>query len=492
MAASNHSPERLPDRNEVETCVPTAAVWEITLACNLHCKLCGSRAGKARRDELSTEEARDLVDQLAAIGVRDVGLIGGEVHLRKDWIEIVAAIVQAGMKCSIQTGGRHFSAAIAARAAAAGLSGVGISIDGLRENHDFIRGVAGSFDQAVAALAHLKNVGLTRSVSTQLWSRSIGDLRGILAVIAEAGVKSWQIQLSVAMGHAADNNGYLLQPYRMLDIFPLLSDLYDEAEALGIRLILANNVGYFGPYEAKLRSVESSAAHWDGCSAGRNGLGIEADGKIKGCPSLATTEFTGANIRDMRLETIWKSTRQLAYIRTRSRDDLWGLCQTCYYADVCLAGCTWTAHSLFGRPGNNPYCHYRAQSLAEDGLRERVRLVRRAPGLPFDNGIFELIVEDAEGRVVRSTMPPEARFSCERPASAPTRAKTDLLLCSACDQFAMPHEVVCPFCHRATLESLDRRRQRAAYIAPTLDTIRSALATTSAAGHDADRLTQFV
>ena len=116
-------PRRLPNSHEVESCVPTAVVWEITLACNLHCKLCGSRAGKARQDELSTQEAYDLIDQLAAIGVRDVGLIGGEVHLRKDWVEIVAAVVRAGMTCSIQTGGRSFSAATAAKAAAAGLSG---------------------------------------------------------------------------------------------------------------------------------------------------------------------------------------------------------------------------------------------------------------------------------------------------------------------------------------------------------------------------------
>src|SRR6202022_16012 len=117
-------------------------------------------------------------------------------------------------------------------------------------------GVKGSFDQAVAALGHLRDHGLATSVSTQLWSKSVGDLRGLLAVIAEAGAKSWQLQLSVAMGNASDNNVHLLQPYQMVDIFPLLDELYDEAGALGIRLILANNVGYFGPYEAKLRSVE--------------------------------------------------------------------------------------------------------------------------------------------------------------------------------------------------------------------------------------------
>jgi radical SAM protein with 4Fe4S-binding SPASM domain len=359
------------------------------------------------------------------------------------------------------------------------LSGAGVSIDGLRENHDFIRGVKGSFDQAVRALGYLRDCGLQTSVSTQLWSKSIGDLRGLLAVIAEAGAKSWQIQLSVAMGNASDNNAHLLQPYQMVDIFPLLDELYDAAGALGIRLILANNVGYFGPYEAKLRSVEPFATHWDGCSAGTNGLGIEADGKIKGCPSLATTEFTGANIRDMRLDAIWSSTQQLAYMRTRSRDDLWGFCRTCYYADVCLGGCTWTAHSLFGRPGNNPYCHYRALSLRGDGLRERIRLIERAPGVPFDNGIFELIVEDAEGQVVHSTTPPEPGFSCEGSVSKPVREKTDLLLCSACEQFAKPQETVCPFCKSATLETLDHRQRKLAEIMPALEAVRSALANRS-------------
>ena len=475
MTEQSRLPRRLPDRREIDACIPTAAVWEITLACNLHCKLCGSRAGKARRDELSTREALDLVDQLAAIGVRDIGLIGGEVHLRRDWIDIVAAIVKAGMNCSIQTGGRAFSAAVAAKAAAAGLSGAGVSIDGLRENHDFIRGVKGSFDQAVGALGHLRDCGLQTSVSTQLWSKSIGDLSGLLAVIAEAGVKSWQIQLSVAMGNAADNNVHLLQPHQMVDIFPLLDELYDEARALGVRMILANNVGYFGPYEAKLRSVESSATHWDGCSAGRNGLGIEADGKIKGCPSLATADYTGANIRDMPLETIWNSTQQLAYMRTRSRDDLWGFCRSCYYADVCLGGCTWTAHSLFGRPGNNPYCHHRALALQRDGLREVVRLRESAPGVPFDNGIFELIVEDAEGRVVHSATP-EPDFSCEGSLAKPVREQADLLLCSACEQFAKPHETVCPFCKRATLETRDQRQRKLMDIMPAVETVRSALA----------------
>src|SRR5262249_54839548 len=62
----------------------TYAVWEITLACNLRCVHCGSRAGKARPNELTTAEALDLVEQLADLGVAEVSLIGGEAFLRPD------------------------------------------------------------------------------------------------------------------------------------------------------------------------------------------------------------------------------------------------------------------------------------------------------------------------------------------------------------------------------------------------------------------------
>ena len=69
---------------------PIYAVWEVTLKCDLACRHCGSRAGRTRPDELSTEECLDLVRQMAALGVLEVTVIGGEAYLRDDWLEIVA------------------------------------------------------------------------------------------------------------------------------------------------------------------------------------------------------------------------------------------------------------------------------------------------------------------------------------------------------------------------------------------------------------------
>src|SRR3989442_15689111 len=76
---------------------PIYAVWEITLACDLACRHCGSRSGKARPNELTTAECLDLVDQLADLGCMEVILIGGEAYLREDLCEIIARIKERQM-----------------------------------------------------------------------------------------------------------------------------------------------------------------------------------------------------------------------------------------------------------------------------------------------------------------------------------------------------------------------------------------------------------
>jgi radical SAM protein with 4Fe4S-binding SPASM domain len=218
------------------------------------------------------------------------------------------------------------------------------------------------------------------------------ELPRILERLGAAGIRSWQIQLTVAMGRAVDEPDVLLQPYDLIELFPMLAELYGRARALGVDLVAGNNIGYFGPFEHVLRG-RTRAGHACGCGAGRNTLGIEADGTIKGCPSLATATWSGGNVRDARLRDIWERALPLRYTRDRTARDLWGYCAGCYYADECRAGCTWTGDVLFGRPGNNPYCHHRALEHQRQGLRERVVPVQAAPGEPFDHGLFELVVE---------------------------------------------------------------------------------------------------
>lgn len=371
---------------------PVYAVWEVTLACNLECVHCGSRAGTPRPDELDTAECLDLIDQLAELGLHEVILIGGELYLRRDHLELIRAIAERGMQPLMTTGGRGLTAARAAAMGEAGLRSASVSIDGIGATHDQLRGVEGSFAAALEAMANLRTGGVEVSVNTQINRASIGELDEILELAIDGGAHSWQIQLTVPMGRAADRPELIVQPSDLLDLFPALGRLAGRCREAGLVLWTGNNVGYYGPYETALRG-SMIAGHRGACGAGCTGFGIESDGTVKGCPSLATRTWAAGNVRDDRLIDIWERSARLQHNRTRTVDDLWGYCRGCYYAQACLGGCTWTAEALLGRPGNNPLCHHRALERQRQGLREVLVPIGAAPGEPFDQGRFELVVE---------------------------------------------------------------------------------------------------
>ena len=122
-------------------------------------------------------------------------------------------------------------------------------------------------------------------------------------------------------------------------------------------------------------------------------IGSESDGTVKGCPSLPTAPYTGGNVKDLELADIWKHADALNFARKDRLDELWGYCKRCYYADICKGGCSFTAHTLLGRRGNNPLCYHRAVQLRREGIQERLVQVERAAGERYDFGRFEIVEE---------------------------------------------------------------------------------------------------
>ncbi len=273
--------------------------------------------------------------------------------------------------------------------AAARVSSVSISIDGMRATHDAQRGVEGSFDRAVLAMTHLREAGVPFSANSQVNRLSFADLGAMLELFIEHGCHGWQIAMTVPMGRATERPEWLLQPHDLPIVFDELARLAVRGREGGVILYPGNNVGYFGPHEDTLRghlSKETEGSYYQGCSAGRAGLGLEADGSVKGCPSLPSAPYTGGNVRRTSIREIWETTTELSFARGERSAELWGFCAGCYYASVCKAGCSWTAHVYFGRRGNNPICHHRALEHQKRGEREVLRRIEDAPGLPFDYG----------------------------------------------------------------------------------------------------------
>lgn len=368
---------------------PRYVVWELTLKCDLACRHCGSRAGKARASELTVDEARGVARQLAELGAKEVVFIGGEAYLHPKWLDIVRVAADEGLRCGLTTGGRAFDGALAVAGAAAGLQQVSVSVDGLEPTHDKLRSVPGSFRAAIAAIGHARDAGLVATANTQ-WNRiNLPEVEALGETLIDAGAKAWQVQITGAMGRAADRPDWLLQPYDMLELVPRLAAFAQRARPRGLSVLAANNLGYFGPFEADLRA----GSHFSGCAAGKWVLGIESNGDVKGCPSLPSGPYVGGNVRERTLRDLWDSSRELAFARERGTSELWGHCKGCYYAEVCQGGCSWTAHTLLGKRGNMPYCWHRADELARRGLRERLVKVEAAPRKPFDFGRFELVEE---------------------------------------------------------------------------------------------------
>jgi len=136
-------------------------VWNTTRACNLNCIHCYARAVHQSRDrELTTEEGFNLIDDLATFGVPVLLFSGGEPLLRSDLPELSRYAVSKGMRAVISTNGTLITEKKAMLLKDAGVSYVGISLDGLEKVNDHFRGVVGAFKKAVNGIKNCQNIGL--------------------------------------------------------------------------------------------------------------------------------------------------------------------------------------------------------------------------------------------------------------------------------------------------------------------------------------------
>lgn len=386
--------------------IPIYAVWETTMQCNHACAHCGSRAGpeEARPKELTTEELLDVAQQLVDLQCREVTLIGGEAYLRDDITTHVAYLAERGIRVTMQTGGRGLSPALCRELKDAGMSAIGVSIDGPERVHDVLRASPGSFRAGLRALENARAAGMVTTSNSQINRLNKDHLRETCDLLQETGIQVWRVQMTVPMGRAADRPDWILQPWEILDVIDTLAALQVEAAEENARagrpphkafdILASNNIGYFGPHEEILRSRPGQRSnYWQGCGAGRYTLGIESDGTLKACPSLPTAPYAGGNLLETSLAEMWQNADELSFVRDRTTDELWGFCGSCYYADVCRGGCSFTAHCTLGKRGNNPFCYHRASTLKKQGLRERLVHKEDAIGKPYDFGRFELATE---------------------------------------------------------------------------------------------------
>ncbi len=320
------------------------AVWETTLACNMHCSHCGSSAGKARSDELTTEECYELCEQLAELGCETVALMGGEPFVRDDWYSIARCVKDLGMGLSIVSNGlvlpNHIEELEELEPKV-----IGMSLDGLKQTHDSIRR-PGSFAKVMESLELLTSRDIQTTLITTVSRLNFHELPEMKDRILKSGA-NWQIQVAVPFGNFRREQMITPEEYYSIGMFIAAQRLKNRF--MDLPVIGAHCFGYFS-------KVLPGSQGWKGCTAGISSIGITSNGGIVGCLAMGNDRYIEGNVRDEKLRNIWNDPNRFIYNRGFSVDDLGENCARCKFGEKCMGGCASMSLNISGHLHNDPYC----------------------------------------------------------------------------------------------------------------------------------------
>ncbi|MBF0442862.1 MAG: SPASM domain-containing protein, partial [Oligoflexales bacterium] len=294
-------------------------------------------------------------------GVEYITLSGGEPLMRDDWPLIAETLSKSGVIPNMISNGWFFTDDIAQKAKQANISNIAISIDGLRDSHDYLRRI-GSFDRALFALEIMKKYSLPSSVVTTINKRNLSQLDEMLVLFEKNGIYSWQLQIGSPMGNLTDHPDLVIEPS---DIQTIIDFAHRQAGKTKVTIHLADCIGYYTQKESEIRAAcyrcSSEVSIWQGCHAGIRSFGIRANGDIIGCTSIRDTGFIEGNIRQRSFTDIWNDPKSFSWNRDFSPSDLSGFCGRCQYGFLCRAGCSVTKMTTSHTIRENTYCVFRVE-----------------------------------------------------------------------------------------------------------------------------------
>lgn len=330
---------------------PLTIGWEFTRACNLRCHHCASAAGALRDNELTTEEALSICDQFPALLVQDVDLTGGEPLLRKDWQIISSRLRSLDITVNILTNGYRLERSTVKEIKEAGISNVGISLDGLQATHDRTRGVNGSYKQVLKSIEMIQQENLGLVVITTVNNLNIAELASLRKLLAVVKVPAWRLQPLIPVGRALDHKDLAVTPRTILELGKLISMWTRDGKPSPARIICADGLEY-------IEGTEDPDRKWNGCPGGIVACGITSDGKVKTCLSLPEPCVEG-DLREQDLWSIWFAPQAFTSSRYRLDNELGANCDSCEKGLECRGGCSANSYAATGNYHNDPYCYYR-------------------------------------------------------------------------------------------------------------------------------------
>ncbi|MDR1380335.1 MAG: TIGR04133 family radical SAM/SPASM protein [Tannerella sp.] len=318
--------------------------WECTLRCNASCRHCGSdcRVSSSVPDMPAADFFRVIDGITPFVNPNKVLVIftGGEALLRPDLEQCGLALYRRGYPWGVVSNGLLFAGRLKSLLSA-GLRTATVSLDGFREEHNWLRCHPDSFDNAAGAIEALtRTAGVEWDVVTCANQRNFDGLPRLKQFLTDMGVGRWRIFTVFPAGRAAS-----IPELRLGDgQFRALMDFIGACRKEGKIKVSYGCEGFLGGYEMEVRD------RFYECAAGVSAASILADGSISGCPSIRANYRQGNIYKDDFME-VWNSGFQDFRNREWTRR---GKCADCAMFRYC------EGNGMHLRDGNGDllFCHY--------------------------------------------------------------------------------------------------------------------------------------
>ena len=319
-------------------------VWNITRACNLRCMHCYANAKDGSDDRITHSDAKRIIDDLSDFGVPVLLFSGGEPLLREDIIELIRYAVKKGIRAVLSTNGTLITEDMAERLRDAGISYVGISLDGLEEINDRFRGVKGAFKKAMEGIENCKKKGIKVGLRFTINRFNASEVPKIFDLSEKEGIDRICFYHLVYSGRGSSLIKDDLSHEETRKIVDLIIDKTKELYDKGIKkevLTVDNHAD--GPYlylrmlrEGNPRAKDVlELLKMNGGNSSGNGIGcISWDGNVHA--DQFWRHYSFGNVLERPFSEIWIDTSDplMAKLKNKKRY-VKGRCSVCKWLDIC-------------------------------------------------------------------------------------------------------------------------------------------------------------
>ena len=337
--------------------------WECTLRCNLACKHCGSDCHKnMQQRDMPISDFLKVVDSITPnVDVHDTMIVitGGEPLLRDDLEECGKELYKREYPWGAVTNGMLVTETRLHSLLNAGMHAMTVSLDGLSDAHNVMRGNYRSFSQAMNAIKLLSSAGdeVIFDVVTCVTAQTFSQLSDIKNLLIKAGVKFWRIFTVFPSGRAKLYKDLQLNAIQFRELFEFIKKTRQEGQ---IELSYGCE-GFLGNYETEVRD------NFFFCQAGINIGSILADGSISACPSMRSNFIQGNIYQDDFME-VWNNRFLPHRNRTWAKKDE---CADCKFWRFCQGN----GMHLRNEEGELMFCHLRRIEEGEGSTEPKSQLV---------------------------------------------------------------------------------------------------------------------